>query len=87
MKRYLHDPMDFAKTLKLRVSVGDTWSCSRKRQTSSREEWEEEEEDAQKMCPCGKAAESRTHIVGECEMCKEERDAFEEEMREIDEYV
>ena len=26
---------------------------------------------------------SRTHIVGECEMCKEERDVLEEEMREV----
>ena len=37
------------------------------------------------MCPCGKAIESRTHIVGECEIYKEERDVLEEEMREIDE--
>ena len=35
------------------------------------------------MCPCGKAIESRIHIVGECEMCKEERDVLEEETREI----
>ena len=34
------------------------------------------------MCPCGKAKESRTHIVGE--MYKEERDVLEE-MRKIDE--
>ena len=52
-----------------------------KRYTSSREE---EEIDTQ-MCPCGKAIESRTHIVGECEIYKEERDVLEEEMREIDE--
>ena len=52
----------------------------RKRYTSSWEEEEEEEIDAQ-MCPCGKAIESRTHIVGECEMYKEERDVLEEEMR------
>ena len=31
-----------------------------------------------------KQQESRTHIVGECEMHKEERDVLEE-MREIDE--
>ena len=37
------------------------------------------------MCPCGKAVESRTHIVGDCEMCLEERDLLEEVMREIDE--
>ena len=33
--------------------------------------------------PCGKAIEGRTHIVGECEMCKEERDVIEE-IRKID---
>ena len=37
------------------------------------------------MCPCGKAIESRTHIVEECEMHTEGRDALEEELREIDE--
>jgi len=37
------------------------------------------------MCPCGKAIESRTHIVGECETCKKERYVLEQEMREIDE--
>ena len=36
-------------------------------------------------CPCGKATESRTHIVGECEVYKEERDVLEEDTREIDE--
>ena len=80
MKAYLHGPMDFAKTLKLRFRVGDLdLPERRKRYTSSREE---EEIDAQ-MCPCGKAIESRTHIVGECEIYKEERDVLEEEMREI----
>ena len=36
------------------------------------------------MCPCGTIIESRVHIVGECEVCKEERDALEEEMRKAD---
>ena len=36
------------------------------------------------MCPYGKATESRTHIVRECEMYKEERDVLEEELRKID---
>ena len=36
------------------------------------------------MCPCVKAEESRTRIVGECELYKEERDVLEE-MRKIDE--
>ena len=80
MKRYLHGPMDYAKSLKLRFRVGDLDLPERRnRYTSSREE---EEEGAQR-CPC-KAKESRTHIVGECEMYKEERDVLEEEMKAID---
>ena len=39
---------------------------------------------ATNMCPCGTTIESRTHIVGECEIYKEERDALEEEMRKLD---
>ena len=35
------------------------------------------------MCPCAKAEESRTHIVGECEIYKNERDVLE--MRKVDE--
>ena len=47
---------------------------------------EEEEVDA-RMCPCRKAIESRTHIVGEeCERYQEERDAPREETKEIYEY-
>ena len=81
MKMYLHGPMDFAKTPKPRFRVGDLYLPERrKRYTSSREE----EIDAQ-MCPCGKAIESRTYIVGECEIYKEERDVLKEETREIDE--
>ena len=51
----------------------------RKRYASSREE----EKEVAQTCPGGKAVESRTHIVGECEIYKEERDVFE--MRKIDE--
>ena len=77
-----HHPIDFAKTLKLRFRVGSLdLRERRKRYTISREE---EEVDAQ-MCPCGKPIESRSHIVGECEMYKEERNVLEEETREIDE--
>ena len=62
-KTYLHGPMDCVKPPKLRFRVGDLdLPERRKRYTSSREE---EEEDAQ-MCPCGKAVESGTHIVGGC---------------------
>ena len=42
-----------------------------------------EEEDAQ-MCPCGKAVESITDIVGECEIYNQEREVLKE-MRKIDE--
>ena len=37
------------------------------------------------MRPCGKANESRTHIVGECEIYKEEQDVLEGETRKIGE--
>ena len=46
--------------------------------TSSREE----DVDAN-ICPCGPSIESRTHVIGECEMCKEERDVLVE-MRKLD---
>ena len=59
MKTYAR-PTELAKTLKLRFRVGDLdLPERRKRYTTS---WGEEEVDAQ-MCPCGKAAESRTHIL------------------------
>ena len=76
--------MEFAKTLKLRCRVDDLDLSERRRgYTGSREE-KEEQVNAQ-MCPYGKAAERKTHIVGECEIYKEERDVLQEEMREIDE--
>ena len=37
------------------------------------------------MCRCGTTIESRTHIVGECEIYKEGRNALEKEMRKLDE--
>ena len=40
-------------------------------------------EEIAQLCPCGTAIRSRTHIVGECEAYKEERDVLEE-MRKID---
>ena len=36
------------------------------------------------ICPCGTTIESRTHIVGKCEVYKEERDALEEGIRKLD---
>ena len=80
MKTYLHGPMDYAKTLNLRFRVGDLdLPERRKRYASNREE-----EEIAQMCPSGKAVESSTHIVGECETYKEERHVLEE-MRKIDE--
>ena len=77
---HLHGSMDYAKKLTLRFRVGDLELPERrKRYTSSREE----EDVATNMCPCGTTIESRTHIVGECEIYKEERDALEE-MRKLD---
>ena len=81
MKTCSHGPMDLTKTLKLHFHVGNLdLPERRKRYTSSREG----EIDAQ-MCPCGKAIESRSHIVGECDLYKEERDVLEEGTKEIDE--
>ena len=71
--------MHHAKKPKLRIRVGDLdLPERRKRYISSREE---AEMDAL-MCPCGTAIDSRTHIVGECEIYKE-RHALE--MRKLDE--
>ena len=36
------------------------------------------------MCPCGTTTESRTHLVGECEIYREERNALEEGMGKLD---
>ena len=73
-----------ANTLKPRLRVRDLdLPERRKRPTSSREEGV----DAQTR-PFGKAIESiesRSHILGECEMYKEERDVLQE-LRKIDEY-
>ena len=81
MKTYLHGPMDYAKRLKLRFRVGDLdLPGRRKRYISSREE----EDVATNMCPWGTTIQSRTLVVGECEIYKEERDALQEQMRKLD---
>ena len=81
MDTYLHGPMDYAKTLKLRFRVGGrNVPQRRKRYASSREE----EEHAQ-MRPCGKAVKSRADTVREYEIYKEGRDVVWGEMRKIDE--
>ena len=57
IKTYLHGPMDYAKTLKLRFRVGDLDLPERRKRYAS---CREEEEIAQ-MCPCGKAVEQNSH--------------------------
>ena len=80
MKTYLHGPMDCAKKLKLRFRVGDLdLPERRKRFTSSREE-----DVVTNICPCGTTIERRSHMVGECEIYKEEQDALEEGMKKLD---
>ena len=72
--------MDYARELKLRLRVGGLdLPDRRKRYASSREE----KEVATNMCRCGMTIESGTHIMGECEIFKEDRDALEEEVRKL----
>ena len=61
-----------------------TWTCQKEERGISASSGQEDEVDVQ-MCPCGKAVEARIHIVGQCDMYKEERVVLKEEMREIDE--
>ena len=75
MKTCSYGPLDYAKTLKLQFRVGGL-NRPERRGTRSREG----EQDAQ-MCPCGKAKESRSDIVEECETYKEECDVLE--MRKV----
>ena len=80
VKTYLHGPTmgPLREKLKLRFRAGDLDLLERREgHISSREE----EDVATNMCPCGTTTKSRTHKVGECEKCKEERDALEEGMR------
>ena len=84
METYLHGPVDFPKTLKLRFRVGDVDVPERRKRYEYTSSLGEEEVDAQ-MCLCGKAIERRTCILGDCEMYKEERHVLEEDMGEIDE--
>ena len=81
IKTFLHGPMDYAKKLSLRLRIGDLdLPERRKRYTSSREE----DDVATHMCMCGTTIKSRSHIVGECEIYKEKRDALEKEMRKLE---
>ena len=67
MKACLHGALDASKNLKLRFRAGGLDLPESKRV--------EEGKDKQN-CPRGKAIESRTHIVAECELYQEERDVW-----------
>ena len=70
---YLHVPVDYAKQLKLRCRVGYLDLPERRNiRTSSRGE---EDVDTH-LCLCGTTIESRTRIIGECEIYKEERNVW-----------
>ena len=81
MKTHLHGSMGYAKTPELRCRVGNLGLPERRNwHTSNRVE---EEEGAQEY-PCGNADESRTRIVGELDLRKEERNVFEDGISNID---
>ena len=82
MRTHLHGPMDYAKTLNLRFRVGDLDLPERRKwHDTSRVEVEE----GAQRCPCGNAEESRTHVVGEYELHKDERHELEQEIMKVDE--
>ena len=86
VKRRSRDENVFARPNGLRENAETAMSCRgpgparKKRSTSSRGE---EEEGAQ-VCPCGKAVESRAHVVGECEIYKEIDECGMEKFDELD---
>ena len=71
MKHVFARPNGLSENAKTAISCRGPGPARRKRYTSSREE-----EDAH-MYRCGEALESRTHIVGGCEICNEGRNVLE----------
>ena len=69
MNAYLHGLPDAAKNLKLRFRVGDL-DLPERRERYTRKPVEEEKD--RQNCPGGKAVESRTHVVAECELYQED---------------
>ncbi|CAN0093298.1 unnamed protein product [Sphacelaria rigidula] len=73
--------MDQWTRRKIKTAIlGEGSKPARKKRYTSRRV--EEEEDGQN-CLCGKAIESRSHIVAECELYKEEREVLDGEMRDV----
>lgn len=82
METYRHGPTYTAENSKLPLRIRDLdLSERRRRYTSSRDE---EEVDAQD-CPRGKAIGSRTHLMTEYQLYKEERVVLRGEMRDVNE--
>ena len=76
MATYLHGSITYAKKLKLRFHVGDSNLPERRKlHTRSRKQ----ENVNAHLCLCGPTIDSRTHVVGECKIFKEERDVFRED--------
>ena len=73
--------MDYPKTLKLRFRIGDLGLPERRRYVYVPPVVGRR----RKMHRCALVAkqQSRTHIMGECEMYKEELDVLEEDMEKI----
>ena len=78
METYFARPTGLLENAETAISCSGPGPARKKRYTSSRAE---DGEDAQ-MYLCGKAVDSRTRTVEECEIIKEERDVLE--MRKMD---
>ena len=82
MKTYLHGPTDYARE-KYETAISCRGPEPTRKKRYSYTSSGEEEDVAINICPCGTTTES-THVVEECGICKEERDALEEEMMTFD---
>ena len=69
--------------LKLPFRVGDLGLPERRKRYTSKSR-EEEDLDTH-LCPCSTPRESRTHILGECEIFKEEQNVLAGVIRKFDE--
>ena len=74
MKAYSHGRINgLRENAKTAISCREPGPARKKRYAGG------QEEEIAQMCTCGKAVESRSHIVGECEIYKEERDMLRDE--------
>ncbi|CAN0537373.1 unnamed protein product [Scytosiphon promiscuus] len=70
MKTYLHDPMDFSKTLKLLLRMRHLDPSQRRKGHTARDR---EEEVYAQMYPRGRSMNSTTHNFEPCKLYKQER--------------